>query len=155
MSISNHGGHLNTMQTQSSVDGRRRRRLHSDEFTANAVASCTQPGMSMTAVAIANSVNTNLLRRWVCEAELSCGGDQPDAPVATIAPPSAATPSFVPIQLAARLLAHPNNRSDELLRKRAGITSPRQDAQVRRWRLIASDAAAIPQSGWRAAWAAW
>lgn len=102
MSTSTPGGHVNTLQTQSPVDGRRRRRLHSDEFKANAVASCMQPGMSMAAVAIANGVNANLLRRWVREAELRPGGDRRDAPVATIAPPSAATPAFVPMQLPAR-----------------------------------------------------
>lgn len=49
---------------------RRRRRLHSDEFKARAVASCMQPGMSMAAVAMAHGVNANLLRRWVREAEM-------------------------------------------------------------------------------------
>lgn len=96
---------MNTIQTQPPVDGRRRRRLHSDEFKANAVASCTQPGMSMAAVAMANGVNANLLRRWVREAELRLGGDQREAPVATIAPPSAATPAFVPMQLPAMSMA--------------------------------------------------
>ncbi|MBJ9965624.1 IS66-like element accessory protein TnpA [Burkholderia seminalis] len=49
---------------------RRRRRLHSDEFKANAVAACMRPGMSMAAVAMAHGVNANLLRRWVREAEM-------------------------------------------------------------------------------------
>jgi transposase-like protein len=50
--------------------GPRRRRPHSDEFKARAVASCMQPGMSMAAVAMAHGVNANLLRRWVREAEM-------------------------------------------------------------------------------------
>ena len=49
---------------------RRRRRLHSDEFKASAVAHCMQPGMSMAAVAMDCGVNANLLRRWVREAEM-------------------------------------------------------------------------------------
>ncbi|WAC70987.1 transposase [Roseateles sp. SL47] len=49
---------------------RRRRRVHSDEFKARAVASCMQPGMSVAAVAMAHGVNANLLRRWVREAEM-------------------------------------------------------------------------------------
>ena len=53
---------MNTIPEQA-VGGRRRRRLHSDEFKANAVASCMQPGISMAAVAMANDVNANLLRR--------------------------------------------------------------------------------------------
>ena len=39
--------------------------------------------------------------------------------------------------------------------KRTGITPPRRDAQIRRRRLAASDAAAVPRSDRRAAWAAW
>lgn len=40
--------------------------LHSkDEFEAGAVATCMRPGTSMAAAAMANSVNANLLRRWV------------------------------------------------------------------------------------------
>ncbi len=118
MSTSTLGGHVNTIQTQLPVDGRRRRRLHSDEFKANAVASCTQPGMSMAAVAMANGVNANLLRRWVREAELRSGGDRPDATVATIAPPRAATPAFVPMQLPARSVA-----PDIRIELRRGATS--------------------------------
>ena len=118
MSTSTHGGHVNTIQTQPSLDGRRRRRLHSDEFKANAVASCTQPGMSMAAVAMANGVNANLLRRWVREAELRPGGDRRDAPVAAIAPPNAATPAFVSMQLPARSVA-----PDIRIELRRGATS--------------------------------
>ncbi len=118
MSTSTLGGHVNTIQTQPHVDGRRRRRLHSDEFKANAVASCTQPGMSMAAVAMANGVNANLLRRWVREAELRPGGDRPDAPVATIALPGARPPAFVPMQLPARSVA-----ADIRIELRRGATS--------------------------------
>ncbi len=43
----------------------RRRRKHSDEFKAQTVRACEQPGVSMAAIALANGVNANLLRRWV------------------------------------------------------------------------------------------
>jgi transposase len=43
----------------------RRRRKHGDEFKAQAVRACEQPGVSMAAVALAHGVNANLLRRWV------------------------------------------------------------------------------------------
>lgn len=99
MSTSTLGGHVNTIQTQPRADGRRRRRLHSDEFKANAVASCMQPGISMAAVAMAHGVNANLLRRWVREAELSGRAVGSGELVATGSPLSAATPSFVPMQL--------------------------------------------------------
>jgi transposase len=63
------GGHVDTIELQS-LAGRRRRRLHSDEFKADAVAAASQPGVSMASVAMARSINANLLRRWVREAEM-------------------------------------------------------------------------------------
>jgi len=112
------GGHVNTIQNQPPVEGRRRRRLHSDAFKATAVASCMQPGISMAAVAMTNGVNANLLRRWVREAELLCAVQRPDALVATGAMASAATPSFVPMQLPAKSAA-----PDIRIELRRGATS--------------------------------
>jgi transposase-like protein len=51
--------------------GRRRRRKHSAEFKAEAVAACRKPGVSIAAAALRRSINANLLRRWVVEAERS------------------------------------------------------------------------------------
>jgi transposase len=48
------------------ASGRRRRR-HDPEFKAQIVAACLHPGVSIAAVALANGINTNLLRRWVKE----------------------------------------------------------------------------------------
>jgi transposase len=50
------------------VDGRPRRRRHSDEFKAAAVTACMQQGVSIAAVAMAHGINANLLRRWVKDA---------------------------------------------------------------------------------------
>ena len=50
---------------------RRRRRRHSAEFKAEAIAACLQPGISIAAVALARGLNANLLRRWMVEAERS------------------------------------------------------------------------------------
>ncbi|MEO6852689.1 MAG: transposase [Rhodoferax sp.] len=66
---------MNTISEQA-VGNRRRRRIHSDEFKAAVVASCLQPGISMAAVAMANGINANLLRRWVHEAEMHGDADQ-------------------------------------------------------------------------------
>lgn len=49
--------------------GRRRRRQHSVQFKAEAVAAARQPGVSIASTALARSINANLLRRWVVEAE--------------------------------------------------------------------------------------
>jgi len=45
----------------------RTRRRHSEEFRAGVVAACRQPGVSVSAVALANGLNANLLRRWIKE----------------------------------------------------------------------------------------
>ena len=43
----------------------RRRRRHTEEFKAQVIAACLQPGVSVAAVALANGLNTNLVRLWV------------------------------------------------------------------------------------------
>ena len=85
----------------SSTDGRRRRRLHSDEFKADAVAACMQPGVSMAAVAMSRGINANLLRRWVRLAELQPEPQVPLSRPASIAAAAVPTPPFVPLQLPA------------------------------------------------------
>jgi transposase len=52
---------------QGSAQGRRRR--HTPEFKAEAINACRQPGTSIAAAAMARSINANLLRRWITEAE--------------------------------------------------------------------------------------
>jgi transposase len=84
------GGHVDTIGQQPAA-GRRRRRLHSDEFKADAVAAASQPGVSMASVALTRGVNANLLRRWVREAELPPG--------TAVARPAPAAPTFVPVVL--------------------------------------------------------
>ena len=48
----------------SSHSTRRIRRQHAPEFKQELVALC-QPGVSVSAVALAHGVNANLLRRWI------------------------------------------------------------------------------------------
>ena len=85
----------------SSAAGRRRRRLHSDAFKADAVAACMHPGISMAAVAMSRGINANLLRRWVRLAELQPEPQAAPSRPATI--PAAPMPSapFVALQLPA------------------------------------------------------
>jgi transposase-like protein len=47
--------------------GRRRRRRHSAEFKAAVIQECMRPGVSIAAVALAHSLNANMLRKWVIE----------------------------------------------------------------------------------------
>ena len=51
------------------VAGRRRRRKHSADFKAELIEACQQPGVSSAAIALANGLNANMLRRWVNDAE--------------------------------------------------------------------------------------
>ena len=82
------------------LDGmRRRRRTHSPEFKAKVVAACRQPGVSIAAVALANQLNANLLRRWVVTQERAQAANGIDAisaaPAGLIVPDAA----FVPIEV--------------------------------------------------------
>jgi len=45
----------------------RTRRRHSPQFRAQVVSACLQPGVSLAAVALANGLNANMVRRWVKE----------------------------------------------------------------------------------------
>jgi len=73
---------------------RRRRRSYSRQFKAEAVAACRKPGASTSAEALKRSMNANILRRWVVEAERGEGGATP--PRALAGPSSASTnASFV------------------------------------------------------------
>ena len=90
VSTSTLGGHVDTIEGLPAA-GRRRRRLHSGEFKADAVAAASQPGVSMAAVALARGINANLLRRWVRETELPAGK--------TLTQAAPAAPAFVPVRL--------------------------------------------------------
>jgi transposase len=82
------------------LPGRRRRR-HSDDFKSEVVDACRQPGVSIAAVALANGLNANLVRRWMVEA-----GSAPTKPDARIEAGTLETTgsapqiaSFVPVKL--------------------------------------------------------
>jgi transposase len=79
----------------------RRRRRHSVEFKAAVIRACRQPGVSIAAVALANGLNANMLRRWVADAEQAdlprC---EPGADKAHAAAP-VSSPGFIPLAVAA------------------------------------------------------
>ena len=98
------------MDTLTSVElpARRTRRRHGASFKASIVAACRQPGMSLSAVSLANGLNPNMVRKWVADAHGITPGRSVAPPVvpATVAAgvqaqAPAATASFVPLALAA------------------------------------------------------
>jgi transposase len=92
------GGHMHTSE-QTISTGRRRRRRHSEEFKADAVAACLQPGVSIAAVALSRGLNANLLRRWLVEAERT--GGPPARPSGAV--PVESSSRFVPVALSSTL----------------------------------------------------
>jgi transposase-like protein len=47
------------------LPGRRLRRQYSTEFRARVIEAASHPGVSVAAIALANGMNANLLRRWI------------------------------------------------------------------------------------------
>jgi transposase len=82
-------------EIQKPATGRRHAR-YSDEFKRQVVAACLEPGVSKAAIALANGLNANMLRRWVVE---SSQGRK--SQLATIAKPpltALANPDFIPVK---------------------------------------------------------
>ena len=71
---------------------RQRRRRHSDQFKAQVVQACT-PGVSVAAVALANGLNANLVRRWLRRRGVGTSGA---VALGTAQLPAAA---FMPVQV--------------------------------------------------------
>ncbi len=53
----------------------RARRRHDPEFKAKVIAACLQPGVSLAAIALANGLNANMLRKWVRDHRMGVGAD--------------------------------------------------------------------------------
>lgn len=94
------------MDTFTSVElpARRTRRRHAASFKASIVAACRQPGMSLSAVSLANGLNPNMVRKWVADADGVAPGRSVASSVAHGTVPAvvqAQTPtaSFVPLAL--------------------------------------------------------
>lgn len=97
--------------------GRRRRRRHSAEFKASVVRACLQPGVSIAAVALANGLNANMLRKWVIDTERAASASFEPA---LLPAPSAADPSPGFIALSLPAAATPADIRIEV--QRAGTT---------------------------------
>ena len=83
--------------------GRRRRRRHSTEVKATVIGECLKPGVSIAAVALAHSLNANMLRKWVIDAEHKGVAPAVAAKGRAPEPPSMPPPTFVPLALPASM----------------------------------------------------
>ena len=97
------GGHMDTF-TSVELPARRTRRRHAASFKASIVAACRQPGMSLSAVSLANGLNPNMVRKWVIDADGVTAGRAVaptvvPAPVSTGAHVRAPAAAFVPVAL--------------------------------------------------------
>lgn len=88
---------MHTSDIQPPEAGRRRGR-YSNEFKRKVIALCLQPGVSTAAVALANALNANLLRRWVVESTKR-GKSGAAARATTALTPTRTTPAFIPVGL--------------------------------------------------------
>ena len=105
---------MHTKQIQIPVAGRRRGRYR-EAFKTQVVTAARQPGVSTAAVALANGLNANLLRRWISESE------SPRAVVlANLAGATPAEAPFVALQMSTRSQAPEGVIHIEL--QRAGTT---------------------------------
>lgn len=79
------------------------RRRHDADLKSKVIAACNEPGASVAAVALANGLNANLVRKWLHGRGLKRAGLSPrstpsSAPRADAAP--AASAHFIPVVLA-------------------------------------------------------
>lgn len=81
--------------------GRRRRRRHSAEFKTAVIRECLKPGVSIAAVALAHSLNANMLRKWVIDAEHKVVAPVAVKEAPVLGPPPMPPPTFVPLALPA------------------------------------------------------
>jgi transposase-like protein len=83
------------METQAdAAPPKRSWRRHSDEFRARVIEMARQPHTSVAAVALANGLNANMLRRWVRESEVA-----DDARIDDPQQRDVAMPAFVQLQM--------------------------------------------------------
>ncbi|MEO7850699.1 MAG: transposase [Rubrivivax sp.] len=76
------------------------RRRHSDELKAKVLAACDEPGASISGVALAHGLNTNLVRKWRSGRGARLAGTAIASAVASKAPLGGA-PEFIAIEMPA------------------------------------------------------
>jgi transposase len=74
----------------------RRKRRHSEEFKDELVRACSEPGVSVAGIALANGVNANLLRKWMVARGVTAPGLRRQAKPAE---PVTRTAEFLPVAI--------------------------------------------------------
>lgn len=74
------------------------RRVHSAQFKAQVLSECRQPGASVSAVAIAHGLNTNVVRKWLAGRNLKRMGLNTPSPGCPSGQAATAL-QFVPLNL--------------------------------------------------------
>ncbi len=86
---------------------KRSRRAHSEEFKAELVGACSEHGVSIAGIALANGINPNLLRRWMRERGVAAPSvrlsDEPTTAVIR-------APEFMPVKITPSAPAVPDIR---------------------------------------------
>jgi transposase len=78
------------------------RRRHSDELKAKVLAACDEPGASISGVALAHGLNTNLVRKWRSGRGVKRAGRAITPAAASTAPAAPSTTTeFVAIEMPA------------------------------------------------------
>lgn len=129
---------MDTSGKRSAVEqpARRSWRRHSDEFRARVIELARQPNTSVAAVALANGLNANMLRRWVRESEVAeRSGAEPGQPLDVV------TPAFVQLPMAA--VPSPALESPEPAAARIEVEIQRNGTTLR---------ASLPMDSRSAAW---
>lgn len=76
---------------------KRARRRHSEAFRVEVVVAALEPGVSVSAVALANGLNANLLRRWIKEHQVRSSANELNSPDAT--PKQAKPAALLPVTI--------------------------------------------------------
>lgn len=123
VSASLHRGHMDTSGIE--LPSRRTRRRHAPEFREQVVRACRQPGVSIAAVALANGLNANMVRKWVIDAEARPAqapmSDRVGSAPIDDKPTPSAPPPFLP--LAIRTPAPPKPADDIRIELQRGATA--------------------------------
>ena len=102
---------VDTIKMERSAPARRVKRRHSSEFKARVLAECAVRGASVAGVALAHSVNANLVRKWIVAKRRALA-------------PTVSTTSLLPVRITAEEMtsvATPNHKGTRSLSEAIAI----------------------------------